>query len=174
MGRLGDVVRRLREGVGFQIDEVMSGTHAFEPGMGPPGTKPLQFKVTWGAESIARWFTPGGEFMRGPLKGTITADGLCREAGCEGTLELRYFDEHTIRYAFEFEADGRRYRFVGEKVNIRPWNLPVSHTTCFGRITEADSGRLVSTSVTFFRLSTLPSFLTSLRITAEDGPTIPA
>ena len=174
MGRLGDVVRRLREGVGFRIDEVMSGTHDFEPGMGPPGKKPLSFRVTWGADSIARWLTPGGEFLRGPLEGTIGVEGLCEAAPCRGTLELRYFDEHAIRYAFEFETGGRRYRFVGEKVNIRPWNLPYSHTTCFGRLTEAESGRLVSTSVTHFRLLSLPRFLTSFRIVSEDGPTIAA
>ena len=174
MGRLGDVVHRLREGVGFRMDEVMTGEHEFEPGLGPPGRSPLEFRVSWGAKNLARWLSPqSGEFMRGPLEGTLTAGGLCQAAPCKGTLELRYFDEHKIRYAFEFEAQGRRYRFVGEKVNIWPWNLQVSHTTCFGRITEADSGRLVSTSVTHFRLTSAPRFLLSFRVTSDDGPATP-
>jgi hypothetical protein len=52
---------------------------------------------------------------------------------------------------------------VGEKVNIKLWNLPVSHTTCVGRVTELESGKLISTSVTIFRMRTLPAFLGSFR-----------
>ena len=175
MGRLGDTIQRLREGVGFKMDEVMSGEHEFEPGLGPPGRRPLVFKVTWGAKNLANWLTPGGEsFMRGPLEGTISVDGLCADAPCKGTLELRYFDEHKIRYAFEFEVSGKRYGFVGEKVNIWPWNLPFSHTTCFGRLTEVETGKLVSTSVTHFRAVSAPAFLLSFRLTSDDGPTTPA
>ncbi|MBI5545889.1 MAG: hypothetical protein HY901_18525 [Deltaproteobacteria bacterium] len=175
MSRLGDSLQRLREGVGFQMDEMMSGEHELEPGFGEAGPRRLELRLTWGTRNVVRWLTPGGEeFLRGPLVGALTADGLCQDAPCQGTLELRYFDEHKIRYSFEFEAQGRRHRFVGEKVNIRPWNLPFSHATCFGRITEVDSGRLVSTSVTRFRLTTLPRFLLSFRVTGEGGPTTPA
>jgi len=78
-------------------------------------------------------------------------------------LELAYFTEGKIRYTFDFSAKGKMYRYVGEKVNIRPWNLPVSHTTCFGTLVEKESGRLVSRSVTFFKLHTTPAFMASLR-----------
>jgi hypothetical protein len=40
----------------------------------------------------------------------------------------------------------------------------VSHTTCYGVLTEAASGKLVSKSVTHFRLATAPAFLASLRL----------
>ena len=175
MGRLGDSLQRLHEGVGFQMDEVMTGEHEFEPGFGPPGRRKLEFRVTWGPKNVVRWAKPGGaDFLRQPLSGTLTVEGLCESAACTGTLELRYFDEHKIRYAFDFEAGGRRLRFVGEKVNIRPWNLHVSHTTCYGRITEVETDKLVSTSVTHFRLASLPHFLLSLRLTSDDDPTTPA
>jgi hypothetical protein len=88
--------------------------------------------------------------------------GLCDWAPCKGTLSLEY-GKQRIRYRFDFEAGGKLYRFSGDKVNIRPWNLGTSHTTCFGTLVELDSGRLVSTSVTEFRLRDLPGFLTSLR-----------
>ena len=60
------------------------------------------------------------------------------------------------------QLDGARTRH--QKRNIKPWNLPVSHTTCYGELTEAKSGKLVSRSVTYFRLKTLPSFLWSFRL----------
>ena len=153
--------------LGFRIDEVMSGTHEFEAGFGPAGKLPMSFRVTWGPDDIRTWINPGsGEFLTQPLEGTVTVGGLCKDAPCKGRLELRYFDEHALRYTFEFLGCGVRYEYVGEKVNIRPWNLPISHTTCYGRLTEADTGRLVSRSVTHFRLHTAPAFVGSFRFTA--------
>lgn len=169
-GGLGKALWRLCEGVGFTIDEVMSGEHELQPGFGPPGRRPLEFRVTWGPASVMRWLTPcSGEFLRQPLSGTITADGLCHEAPCQGTLDLRYFDERAIRYDFEFAVEGKGYRFAGMKVNIRPWNLPVSHTTLYGRITEIQNGSLVSTSVTRFRARQLPRMIRSLRVTRPEA-----
>jgi len=170
MGRLGDSLLRLREdSVGFRMDETMVGEHELAPGFGsagPPKKGRIELCLTWGPSSIARWLTPTSkDFLRQPISGTITAEGLCVGAPCEGTLELLYLKEHKIRYLLKFEALGRRLNYEGEKVNIRPWNLHVSHTTCLGRITEVDSGALVSTSVVRFRLTGLPRFLLSLRVT---------
>jgi hypothetical protein len=124
----------------------------------------MEFKVTWGARNLVEWLNPKGEkFMIVDLAGTVTVGGLCEAAPCEGTLELKYFDQRKIRYAFTFTIDRVEYRYVGEKVNIRPWNLPVSHTTCFGTLTEAATGKLVSKSVTHFRMRTMPEFAASLR-----------
>ena len=150
--------------MGFRIDEVMEGTHEFEGQDEPGGPLPFRFSVTWGPPNLRAFLNPSSDtFGTAPLHGVITVGGLCEEVFCDGTIEIDYFGRHTIRYVFEFETDGTRYRFVGEKVNIRPWNLTVSHTTCFGTLLEADSGRLVSRSVTHFRLRTLPAFLASLR-----------
>ncbi len=154
------------EPVGFSIEEVMSGEHEFEPGVGPEGRFPFEFHVVWGPKDLGEFLRPGSEvFMTNDLEGRISVEGLCRNVPCAGRLELRYFKDRSIRYSFEFETGGSEYRFVGEKVNIWPWNLAVSHTTCFGVITEKQSGRLVSRSVSHFRLRSLPGFLASLRLT---------
>ncbi len=151
--------------LGFRIDERMTGSHEFEPGMGPPGSHPFEFVVSWGPDRLDRWLRPSEpDFMVQPMKGIVTAGGLCEAAPIEGTLALEYFESRRIRYSFRFEVDGTEYEHVGEKVNIRPWNLPVSHTTCFGVLKEVETGRLVSRSVTFFRMRSLLSFVTSFRL----------
>lgn len=155
---------------GFCMNEVMTGTHKFEPGFGPSGTHFMEFRAVWGTKNFAEWLDRSSKnFLVNFLEGNVTIEGLCRNAPCEGTLALRYFKDHSICYTFTFEAKKVRYRFVGEKVNIKPWNLLWSHTTCFGRLTEVKSGRLVSTSVTHFRLRKVPSFLSSLRILTSAG-----
>ena len=150
--------------MGFHINEVMKGAHEFEPAFGEPGKRWMQFRIRWGTEKLLPWLNPlADEFMVNHLEGTVTIDGLCEETPCEGTLALRYFKDGTLRYAFDFDVDGTGYRYVGEKVCIRPWNFVWSHTTCFGRLTRRDDGVLVSTSVTHFRWHTVPGFLLSFR-----------
>ena len=165
--RIKEIVDRATQGkLGFRIDETMSGHHAFEPEFGPAEERrPFQFDISWGPDNIREWIDPNNErFLWQELRGTVTVDGLCESVPCAGTLELRYIGEHLLRYTFEFTVEGKRYQYVGEKVNIRPWNLPVSHTTCFGVLTEVSSGRLVSRSICHFRLSTAWSFLSSMRL----------
>ena len=166
MGRLTDIRTMLKEQrVGFLMDEVMTGQHEFEPRFGPPGKRHMEFKVTWGPKDLKEWARPFSDgTMANDLKGTVTIDGLCYFAPCTGSLELRYFKDQTIRYTFEFVADGETYRFVGEKAHIYPWNLFWSHTTCFGRLTKKETGELVSTSVTHFRLRTALPFMASFRL----------
>lgn len=151
--------------LGFKIDEVMTGTHRFVGGTGPEGEFPMEFKVAWGPTNVRKWANPNDDdFMTQPMKGTVTVGGLCTDTPCEGTLFLRYFSDHRIRYEFDFAVKDVEYHYAGEKVNIWPWNLPVSHTTCFGVITEAATNRLISRSVTFFRLRTLLGFIGSFRL----------
>ncbi len=165
MRRVRDLKKMIRDRrFGFATDEVMTGYHRFEPGLGPEGELPFELRVTWGPPNVLRWIDPADdEFMRHHLTGTVTVGGWGEHIPCEGTLELLYFTKHLIRYTFTFEYRGARYRYVGEKVNIKMWNLPVSHTTCFGRTTEVESGKLISTSVTHFRMRTLPAFVLSFR-----------
>ena len=153
--------------VGYCMDEVMTGFHEFAPGHGEPGRRPMEFRVTWAAPDVVQAFNPASDdFLCHDLAGDVTIEGLCEATACRGILELRYFRDQSIRYTFDFTVDDRRYHYVGEKVNILPWTLPWSHTTCFGRLTDADSGELVSSSVTFFRMRTTPQFLSSFRLTA--------
>lgn len=155
---------RRRIGVGFALDEVMRGYHEFVAGAGEPGRRPFLFKVRWGHQSLLNALGRLGANTECHLSGTVTAEGLCDGSPCVGRLILDYRGTHTIRYEFTFEGDGQRLLYTGEKVNIRPWNLPVSHTTCFGTITRLDNGALISRGVAFFELSTLPAFLASFRL----------
>jgi len=166
MGRIGDIVQMVQERrLGFMMDERMTGTHRFVEGAGPAGELPMHFEVTWGNKRLERWANPlGDQFMMNWLKGAVTVGGLCENAPCEGTLELRYLQEAKIRYTFNFEANGKRYHYVGEKVNIRPWNLHRTHTTCFGKITEVGTGKLISEGTLYFKLATMPQFMLSMRL----------
>jgi len=166
MQRLDELAAMIRERrIGFAIDEVMRGYHQFEPGHGPEGQLPMEFRVTWGNKDLSHFLNPLGDgFLLSDLAGRVSIDFLCRDLPCRGSFELKYLSEHALRYSFEFEAEGTEYSYLGEKVNIWPWNLPFSHTTCFGTLCEADSGKLVSRSVTYFKMTALPGFLASLRL----------
>lgn len=162
---LRDILHQRR--IGFQADEVMTGTHQFLDDAGPPGEHPLEYRVTWGTWDLKEWLNPfGPTFMTNFLEGKVTVGGLVESAPCQGTLELLYFSERKIRYTFEFkDGKGRSYRYIGEKVNILPWNLHRSHTTCYGTITDLESGRDISRSIVYFHLSTMLDFLRSFRLT---------
>lgn len=156
--RLGDV--------GFKMEEVMSGEHEFVKGK--KGKLPMEFKVIWGTESLIDWANPfEDDFMCNSLNGTVTIGGLCENVPCSGRLELKYFTEQKICYTFYFEVAGEAYEFVGEKRNIYPWNLPYSHTCCFGELRKVGSNRVVSNSITHFHWDTLPAFLGSFELLRE-------
>ncbi len=156
--------------VGFTMTETMKGTHRFVRDFPPTGVRagaehPLHFEVTWGSPGAERFFNPlSGEFCKAELEGRVTAGGLCQETPVQGTLELGYLKDATLRYAFEFAAHGQRFEYRGEKRGIRPWNLHRTHTTCYGAITALESGALLSESVVYFEISQLPRFLASLKI----------
>ncbi|WMX14456.1 MULTISPECIES: SDR family oxidoreductase [unclassified Aureispira] len=149
--------------VGFKMEEVMSGEHEFVKGK--QGKLPMEFKVVWGTENLVDWANPFGEdFMCNTLSGTVTIGGLCENAPCRGRLELKYFTEQKIRYTFYFQANGESYEFIGEKRNIYPWNLPFSHTCCFGELRKVGSNKVLSNSITHFHWDTLPAFLGSFEL----------
>jgi len=154
--------------VGFQMEEVMSGEHEFT--RGKKGKLPMEFKVVWGAESLVDWANPFEEdFMCNSLDGTVTIGGLCEDAPCTGRLELKYFTEQKIRYTFNFEVDDTEYEFIGEKRNIYPWNLPYSHTCCFGELRKVGSDKVISDSITHFHWDTLLPFLGSFELVKESA-----
>ena len=166
MSRHEDLLAMLAERrVGFRVDETMTGWHEFEPGKGDVGRQPMEFRVTWGPQHLASFLNPlGPGFMTNDMAGHVDIGGLCEAAPVEGTLELRYFTEAKLRYAFTFSVDGTDYEYVGEKIDLRPWNLHRTHTTCYGKLRERASGELVSRSITYFRLRTAPAFLASVRL----------
>ena len=162
--------------VGFQADEVMTGTHHFED-LGnygqPKEDLTMEFRVSWGPKDMVKFikdlFT--GKPAIAELKGVVDIGGLCQFSPVRGTLELRYFVDATLQYDFFFSSVGRDFHFIGRKTNLRLWNLHRTHTTCYGElywIGGPDSifgkGILVSRSVTYFRLRTVPAFLASFKL----------
>ncbi len=152
--------------LGFMMDEVMSGSHHFVDGAGPSGEFPMEFRVTWGTRHMVPYLNPfGHNFMSNFLEGTVTVGGLVENAACRGTLDLKYFSEAKIRYSFNFKGpSGEPLHYVGEKVNIRPWNLHRTHTTCYGTITDLKTGKDISRSILYFRFGTIPAFIASMRL----------
>jgi hypothetical protein len=141
----------------------MSGTHQFSDGAGPDGEHPFVFRVSWGPDRLTDWLNPLSErFLWQEVEGDVLVGGLCDWTPCRGTLALEY-GQARVRYRFDFEVEERLYRFEGEKKNLRPWNLARTHTTCYGRLVELESGREISTSVTRFKFRDVPGFLRSLR-----------
>lgn len=144
----------------------MTGTHHFVNAAGPDGEHPMSFHVTWGTRHLASYlrpFQPG--FLSSFLEGTVDIGGLVQGAACRGTLDLRYFSEAKIRYCFDFKDEaGRPLHYVGEKVDLRPWNLHRTHTTCYGTVTDIRTGQDISRSILRFELGSLPAFLASFRL----------
>ena len=146
---------------GFTAVEEMRGVHELRDA---PGRRPFAFRVRWGPERLRDWLDPRGPgFLWQELDGECVADGLFGWSPCRGTLHLDYLGAGRIRYVFDVDAGGRVLRYVGDKVHIRPWNLPFSHTTCVGTLTDLATGVLLSTSVVRFPLRDLPWLLASVR-----------
>ena len=110
--------------------------------------------------------TIGATKTEGGTRGrTVTVGGLVNDAPCRGTLDLAYFTEAKIRYTFDFRDDeGTPYRYIGEKVNLRPWNLHKTHTTCYGTIVNLKTNKEVSKSILYFKFETIPEFMASFRL----------
>ncbi len=161
-------LQKITPPVGFKINEVMSGEHEFQSGFGPEGKFPMEFRVTWGTANLSEWLNPvGKKFMTSELHGTVTIGGLCENANCDGYLQLRYFKDQKIRYFFTFEVNGKAYEYTGEKKQIYPWNLPYSHTTCFGVLKKKGENDIISKSVTHFHPDSMPEFLKSLELVRQ-------
>jgi len=144
--------------VGFKFDEVMSGTHKFES---QNEEFEMEFRVRWGPTDIIKW---AENKFTCPLEGVITIGKMCKNVPCKGTISLHYW-KGILKYDMWFTHCDVIYHYVGEKRNIRPWNLHKTHTTCYGVLTRAWNREVISKSVTHFRLKTLPAFLASFRIT---------
>ena len=153
--------------VGFTMTEVMSGAHHFLGKDQPTGDLPFHFTLKWGTVDLARFLNPmaGKAHLTAEAEGHVSVGGLADNVPCDGTLELRYFTEAKIRYTFTFDKGDKSYRNVGVKINIRPWNLHRTHTTCYGTIWDTATGSEISRSIVYFKFNTIPGFLTSFRLT---------
>jgi|GEM_PF-490473 len=153
--------------VGFAMDETMAGTHPCVEAGQPGRDLPMSFTLNWGTKDLRTFLDPRSKetFCTADAKGHVSIAGLVEGADCTGTLELRYFPEAKIRYKFSFKGKrGKKFHYVGEKINLRPWNLHRTHTTCYGTLYATRTGQEVSKSITYFRFSMLPAFLMSFRL----------
>lgn len=152
--------------LGFKLDEVMTGTHEFSDNGYPKGIRPFHYSLTWGNKNILKFLNPlSKEFMDSEVKGIVTIGGLVNKAVCQGTLKMLYFSERKIRYAFTFKDEtGTAYRYIGEKINIWPWNLHKTHVTCYGTVTNLDTGKDISKSTVYFPYREMIPFIFSFRL----------
>lgn len=152
--------------IGFKLDEIMVGTHHFMGGKHPEGELPLHFSLTWGNKNILNFLNPfSKEFLSSETKGFITIGGLVEKAACSGTLEMLYFSERKIRYTLFFKDEhGKKYKYSGEKINLLPWNLHKTHVTCYGVVTDLETGEHISDSVVYFPYREAIPFVLSFRI----------
>ncbi|MBU0992479.1 MAG: hypothetical protein KJ737_08305 [Proteobacteria bacterium] len=152
--------------IGFKLDEVMTGTHEFSEVGWPKGMHPFHYSLTWGNQNLLNFLNPfSKEFLSSETKGIITIGGLVNKAVCQGTLQMLYFSERKIRYDFTFKDNkGAPYRYVGEKINLWPWNLHKTHVTCYGTVTHLDTGKNISTSVVYFPYREIIPFIFSFRL----------
>jgi len=152
--------------IGFTMDETMTGTHAFSDGSYEGRQLPLSFFLTWGSSNLTEFlnpFSPG--FFTSTANGFITVGGLADKADCTGKLELMYFSKRKIRYELDFTGDNSKaYKYVGEKLNLWPWNLHKTHFTCYGTITDIEAGKIISSSIVYFPYRQLIDFLMSARL----------
>ena len=162
MMNLPPLMKTFRE-KGFQVHETLDGLHEFVAREGPPGEFPFSFELDWGPESIADFLNPlaRDSFFIAQSRGVIRVGELVEEADCRGTLEFRFFSEAKIRYRLYFSVGNARYDYIGEKIGLRPWNVHQTLSTCYGVLYELETGKEVSRSRSFFRLSRVPSFLCS-------------
>ena len=147
------------------VKEEMRGTHHFvEPSFGGPEERPFYFVIEWRGD-LGEVFNPRSDhFMSFDAEGVIHVGGLTPgEVSCSGSLSVDYLVSKTIRYALDFDHDGHRWHYLGEKVDVdltKPIMLPKTHTTCYGTLTR-DDGLVVSKSVVHFDPKTLWPFLRS-------------
>lgn len=171
MPRFQDLLRLLGErSIGFRMEERMEGTHRYrrafpESGVQAGEEHPLELRARWGHPRLRGFLSPGSDdFLTAELEGTVSAGGLCQDAPIRGALELRYFIDATIRYRFEFQGTGGGFSFLGEKRELRPWNLHRTHTVCYGTIRRLGDGETLSEATLRFDLAQLPAFLASFRL----------
>jgi len=151
--------------IGFQMTEKMKGSHQFLLSESETALLNMEFELNWGHEQMIDFFNPYHEdFLKAKAEGWIYIEGFCDKTPCSGTLSLRYFDLRKILYRLEFTHQNKEYIFKGEKRDIYPWNLAVTHRKCYGELISKDDKKLISSSETFFNWSEIPYFIKSFSL----------
>ncbi len=120
-------VQRRGDAVGFSFHEVMAGTARRE---GDTAERAFRFDFMVTAPSLKDLATS----VCAGTCGTVTLDGLARDAPAEGTLDMSPIGGRCLRYSFSFTGDdGQRYSFDGFKT-IDSFHLFRSWTTLPGTV----------------------------------------
>ena len=132
---------------GFEFRQVLRGTWSSTDGRVRGGR--VELALTARADSV-------GRFARDnmlALAGTVTVDGLGRDAAAEGTLEAALITRGKFIYEIDLTGDdGRRYHFRGVE-DVEPVNLLETMTTMDITILD-EGGSTVGTGEARFDLRT--------------------
>lgn len=151
---------------GFEFTEVMEGYH-YMPAV-KKESMPLKFTLKWGTENLKDTLNPNSNrYLQFAAAGILEADGIVTGGTRTfGLIHLNY-PENIIQYMLQFKSAERPpvndYVLVGEKMNIKWYNLPYSHTTCYTTIVNG-ADQLISRGVAFFKMKNALSFIKSFKI----------
>ena len=140
--------------MGLHFKETMAGTVRL-----PEGKKRFEFTVHANSDTV---FAFGG-WAPMDLTGTVTLEGVVTDAPVlEGSsLEIGIPLHDYLRYQVTFEdADGRRYRFFGQKT-VRLLRLPKTMTTLHGHLFR--DGTELGPATLLFDMKDLAPFLATWR-----------
>ncbi len=141
--------------VGFEFEEVMSGTYT-RSGQ-PEDTGAIRFQGKARAEDLVRHAKDG----LATLEGTLDMEGFADDVPLKGTLEIRPILGRVIRYDFIFTGnDGNPYRFTGQK-DIRWTAIRESMTSLAGVVTDGHGNEVARAVLRFDVKSDLLPFLVS-------------
>ncbi|MCK9596160.1 hypothetical protein M0R19_03180 [Candidatus Pacearchaeota archaeon] len=152
----------------FEAKEILRGFGYFKGiHTKEPIKVPIKLNLTWNSDLLSFINPIHIGFLRAYVDGTIQIDD--EEFTLFGTLTLKYFEDNSIEYHLFIEnfikksstKDSECLTFIGKKINIKPWNLLFSHTTCFGTLLQ--NNELIADCYLFFNLKDLFPFLKSFK-----------
>ena len=141
--------------LGFRVNEVMEGS------LRRPGENfDREFRFDLAVVFPALWRILA--VAVGRAGGACHIDGVARDAGAAGTLELAPFRRRLARYTFTFTADdGNEYRFDGWK--SAGWDPRRAWTTLPGRVYDAHGDAWATATLYFSFRRHFPGLLRSFR-----------
>jgi hypothetical protein len=143
--------------VGFEFQEVMSGTYTMSGHPGDQGEIRVQIRAR--AADALRHLRDGMV----TAEGTLDMERLADDVPFSGTIEIKPLTKKIIRYDLSFTGnDGQPYRFTGQK-DIRFSDLRTTFTTLPATVTNAQGAEIAKATLHFDLRSELLPFLVSWR-----------
>lgn len=141
--------------LGFEFQEVMSGTYTMTGHPGEQGA--IRFQLRAQAKDGLRHMRDGLV----DVTGTLDMERIADDVPVSGTIEIRPFTKRIIRYEISFTAnDGQPYRFAGQK-DVRFGNFMATMTTLPGTVTNGQGNEIAKATLHFDVKADLLPFLVS-------------